>query len=225
MDRATLAILVGAHVLSGLVGLAAAITAMVSRKGGRLHRRAGRVWLGGLAGLCVTAPVLAGQDWRHLGHLVPLAGVAAVAAIIGHLAARRGRPTRTWHITGMAGSFIAALTAFYVDNGPRLPLWDQLPPLALWVLPTAVGLPLTVRAVVRELRVRTERRELRVVPMGNRSGGPGVPTAAPGTRRRSRTHQHRPRPMSMEGSRPAPGSRPHPAPATTAETAGERGPG
>jgi uncharacterized membrane protein len=149
MDGPATAILVGAHVLCGLVGLGAAVTAMVSRKGGRLHRRAGRVWLAGLAGLCLTAPVLAAQDWPRLSHLVLLAGVAATAAAIGYLAARHGRSARTWHITGMACSFIAALTAFYVDNGPRLPLWDRLPPLALWILPAAVGLPLTVRALIR----------------------------------------------------------------------------
>ncbi|WP_112274001.1 hypothetical protein [Lentzea terrae] len=28
----------------------------------------------------------------------------------------------------MGGSYIAMLTAFYVDDGPRLPLWQLLPP-------------------------------------------------------------------------------------------------
>jgi hypothetical protein len=49
----------------------------------------------------------------------------------------------------MAGSYIAMLTAFYVDNGPHLPLWDRLPPLAFWFLPAAIGTPLMVRAIAR----------------------------------------------------------------------------
>jgi hypothetical protein len=47
----------------------------------------------------------------------------------------------------MSGAFITALTAFYVDNGPRLPLWNLLLPIAFWFLPSAVGLPLLIRAL------------------------------------------------------------------------------
>jgi hypothetical protein len=42
----------------------------------------------------------------------------------------------------MGTSYILMLTAFYVDNGPNLPLWRELPDLAFWVLPSAVGAPL-----------------------------------------------------------------------------------
>jgi hypothetical protein len=38
------------------------------------------------------------------------------------------------------------LTAFYVDNGPHLPLWQLLPPIAFWTLPSLFGLPLLLRA-------------------------------------------------------------------------------
>ena len=41
------------------------------------------------------------------------------------------------------------LTAFYVDNGPHLPLWDHLPTLAFWFLPAAIGTPIILRAVIR----------------------------------------------------------------------------
>ncbi|MDJ0341034.1 hypothetical protein QMK19_08595 [Streptomyces sp. H10-C2] len=41
----------------------------------------------------------------------------------------------------------ALLTAFYVDNTPRLPLWKRLPPLSFWFLPAVVGLPLLLRAL------------------------------------------------------------------------------
>jgi hypothetical protein len=49
----------------------------------------------------------------------------------------------------MALSYIAMLTAFYVDNGPRLPLWKLLPPTAFWFLPAAAGLPLLIRTLRR----------------------------------------------------------------------------
>jgi len=72
------------------------------------------------------------------------------AGVVGRRARRQLR--RRWlpvHITGMAVSYILLLTAFYVDNGPHLPLWRLLPPLALWVLPSLVGLPLLIWALRR----------------------------------------------------------------------------
>jgi hypothetical protein len=44
------------------------------------------------------------------------------------------------------------LTAFYVDNGPHLPLWDHLPTFAFWLLPSAIGAPVIIRALRRARR-------------------------------------------------------------------------
>src|SRR5262245_30040841 len=72
-----------------------------------------------------------------------------------HLGLRR-RPLRPWrqwprlHLTGMGSSYILMLTAFLVDNGKFLPLWRELPPLALWFIPGVLGLPLLVHALLRE---------------------------------------------------------------------------
>ena len=41
------------------------------------------------------------------------------------------------------------LTAFYVDNGPHLPLWDRLPALAFWLLPSVIAAHLITRAITR----------------------------------------------------------------------------
>jgi hypothetical protein len=41
------------------------------------------------------------------------------------------------------------LTAFYVDNGPNLPLWDHLPTWAFWLLPSVVAAPVIARAIRR----------------------------------------------------------------------------
>jgi hypothetical protein len=49
----------------------------------------------------------------------------------------------------MSMSYIAMLTTFYVDNGPRLPSWNLLPPLTFWFLPSAAGIPLLIRALHR----------------------------------------------------------------------------
>jgi hypothetical protein len=49
----------------------------------------------------------------------------------------------------MGVSYIAMLTAFYVDNGKSLPIWRDLPPITYWLLPSAVGVPLIVWALSR----------------------------------------------------------------------------
>ena len=76
----------------------------------------------------------------------------AVAFAVGYLGRRARRHRwRNWvrlHITGMGTSYILLLTAFYVDNGKSLPLWKELPPIAFWLLPAAVGIPLIVRALL-----------------------------------------------------------------------------
>ncbi len=65
------------------------------------------------------------------------------------------RPVRPVLATG--GSYIALLTDLQVDNGPNLPLWDRLPSLAYWILPSLVGFPLILRALTR-------RRLFKVTP-------------------------------------------------------------
>ena len=57
-------------------------------------------------------------------------------------------------MTGMAASYILMITAFYVDNGPNLPLWRELPPLAFWILPALMGAPILVHALLRHPLVR-----------------------------------------------------------------------
>ena len=81
--------------------------------------------------------------------------VALSCAAIGYGAVRLARPARiALHLSGMGVGYIAMLTAFYVDNGPRLPVWRLLPPLWLWLLPAAFGVPIIVRAVLRLTRTR-----------------------------------------------------------------------
>jgi hypothetical protein len=92
--------------------------------------------------------------WRQDYYLLILGSAAFTAATIGSQHRRRHRPGDTGHIAGMGTAYIAMVTAFYVDNGPHLPLWDRLPTLAFWLLPSAIGAPITARAIIRARRAR-----------------------------------------------------------------------
>ncbi len=52
-------------------------------------------------------------------------------------------------------------SAFYVDNGPHLPLWRELPTITYWVGPSVVGLPIVVRALMRHPLVMQSRARRR----------------------------------------------------------------
>lgn len=55
----------------------------------------------------------------------------------------------------MGTSYVLLLTAFYVDNGKNLPLWRDLPQIAFWLIPAAIGVPLILRALWRHRLART----------------------------------------------------------------------
>jgi hypothetical protein len=88
--------------------------------------------------------------WSEDYHLFILGALSFLAASVGRIARRQ-----LWwrwvdfHVTGMGLSYVLMLTAFYVDNGKNLPVWRDLPYLAYWVLPGAVGIPLIVNALTR----------------------------------------------------------------------------
>ena len=96
-----------------------------------------------------TATALAAMRWARDWYLFILGAVAFTAATTGYLHRRRHRPGDTGHIAGMGIAYTAMLTAFYVDNGPHLPLWDRLPVLAFWLLPSAIAAPIITRAIIR----------------------------------------------------------------------------
>ena len=144
---------VGLHIVAGLVSVAAGIVAMLSRKGGRVHVAFGRIYVGGITALFLTMVLLAAIRWPHDNHLAILGLIAFVATVVGFVNRRRHGADR-WHILAMGVSYVVMLTAFYVDNGPFLPLWSLLPPWMLWVIPSVVGAPLIARAMIRRSRTR-----------------------------------------------------------------------
>ena len=98
-----------------------------------------------------------------------LGAVSFAAAYLGRSAARRH--WRQWprlHLTGMGASYIVLLTAFYVDNGKNLPLWKELPQIAFWLLPGAIGIPLIVHALFRHRLVRDfDRTQAQIMRSAN----------------------------------------------------------
>ena len=143
------------HVLAGLIAVAAGAIAAMTRKGSHRHIRAGRWFYRTITVVFATATALSIMRWRQDYHLLIIGAVALVAATIGYLHRRRHRAGDTGHIVGMGTAYVAMLTAFYVDNGPHLPLWDRLPPLSFWFLPAAIGAPIIIRAVRAARKVRT----------------------------------------------------------------------
>jgi hypothetical protein len=141
------------HVLAGLTAVITGAVAALVRKGSPRHVRAGRWYYRAITVLFATATVLAAMRWRQDYYLFIIGAVAFTAAAIGHLHRRRYSPGDTGHIVGMGTAYVAMLTAFYVDNGPHLPLWDRLPAIAFWLLPSVIGAPVIVRAVRRARHV------------------------------------------------------------------------
>lgn len=146
---------VGLHVLLGLVCAITGIVAMLSVKRSGRHPSFGSFYFWCLGGVFVTAAALAAVRWVQDYDLLILGASAFAVAYVGRMARRKR--WNNWvplHITGMGTSYILLLTAFYVDNGRNLPLWRNLPSIAYWLVPAAVGIPLIVRALLCHPLVR-----------------------------------------------------------------------
>jgi hypothetical protein len=138
------------HVTAAFIALVSGAWAGLARNKGRgRHTRLGDVYVSAICVVFATATGMAVMRWREDYRLFLIGAVAFGAALIGFLARRRHWPGDTAHIIGMGGSYIAMLTAFYVDNGKQLPLWDRLPTAAYWLLPALIGAPLVYRALRR----------------------------------------------------------------------------
>jgi hypothetical protein len=142
--------IVGVHVLLGLVCTITGVIAMLSVKRPGRHPWFGSVYYWCLMGVFVTASGLAAVRWREDYHLFILGALAFATAYLGRRARRkRWSNCAKLHITGMGMSYVLLLTAFYVDNGKNLPLWRELPAIAFWLIPAAIGIPLIARALLR----------------------------------------------------------------------------
>lgn len=142
--------IVGIHVLFGLAAVITGAVAMLSRKGRGRHSNFGTIYFWWLFGVFVTMSALSFMRWAQNYHLFILGTLSFASAYFGRAAARwRWRQWPRLHLTGMGASYVLMLTAFYVDNGKNLPLWKDLPQIAFWILPGAVGVPLVLYALFR----------------------------------------------------------------------------
>ena len=156
--------LIAIHVAAGVVAVVAGIVAMVSPKTAGRHPRAGAIYFWSLSTVCVTMAAIVIWRWPIDNTLGVLGLLAFATAFVGRRASRQARAGwRCVHIPCMGISYVALLTAFYVDNGPHLPLWNRLPSLAFWVLPSAVGLPLIAVAWVRYCPPKRKARGDRIL--------------------------------------------------------------
>jgi hypothetical protein len=131
------------HILCGLTAVITGALAATARKRAGRHPRAGRVYLWAVGGVFATATIMAAIRWHEDAHLFAIALIAFGLGLYGYRARRRHRPG--WpphHAIGMGGSYIALFTGFYVDTGRFLPLWERLPHIAYWLLPSLIGIPM-----------------------------------------------------------------------------------
>ena len=142
--------IVGFHVLLGLACVIAGAVAIFSPKGRGRHSSFGVIYFWLLAVLFASATILSAMRWAENYHLFVLGLLSFTAALFGRSVARgHWRHWPRLHLTGMGLSYVLMLTAFLVDNGKFLPLWRELPPLALWFVPSVIGLPFLVHALLR----------------------------------------------------------------------------
>jgi hypothetical protein len=168
-------VLLTCHVFAGMTSVASGAVAALSPKRRGRHPVVGRVYFWALAVVFVTSTGMSVLNWSEDAYLLVLGTLAFVCAILGLTARRqRWRGWTTAHIVGMGASYVVLLTAFYVDNGPRLPLWQELPTIAFWIGPTLIGAPIIARALSKHTRVR---RDLHLLAQSLR-GPAATPTEA-----------------------------------------------
>ena len=147
--------IVAVHVAAGVICTVAGIVAMLAPKRSGRHPSVGTGYYWSLVVVFLTMAALSILRWPANTHLFILGVLSFGAGVVGRMVQRRRSLGRLRaHVAGMGLSYILLLTAFYVDNGPHLPLWRSLPPLAHWLLPSIGGLPILIWAITRHPLIR-----------------------------------------------------------------------
>jgi len=150
--------IVALHICLALICVVTGFVAMMSRKGRGRHSTFGTVYYWCLSAVFASATVLSVMRWAENYHLFIIGALAFATALLGRSAAHpQPRRRLDLHVAGMGLSYVFMLTAFYVDNGKNLPLWKELPPIVLWLLPAVVGIPIIARTLLRHPLLRQLR--------------------------------------------------------------------
>lgn len=146
-------LLLFAHILVGLASVLSGVVAMLSPKRAGRHPAAGTLYYACLFGVFASSSLMAAMHWNEDFRLFLIGTSAFLSATFGRTALRRRwRAGLRLHIAGMGTSYVLLLTGFYVESGAKLPLWKELPPVAYWIGPAAIGAPLIARALLRNPR-------------------------------------------------------------------------
>ena len=147
------------HVWAGLATVIIGIVVFRAPKRRGCHPRWGVRYLWAYTLVFFTATILSFQHWETSAYLFFIALIGYGLALGGYSARRfRQKPwmmrsaRKNWviaHIVGTIGSYIVLLTGFYVDNAHLIPLFNRLPQLTFWVLPTVIGIPFIVSSLSR----------------------------------------------------------------------------
>ncbi len=145
-------LLLGAHIVSGSLGIALGPVVMwretqLLRAGKAAHSPAGGIYQATVMLICVSAIALVITSRPDLWWLIPVAAASYALALLGRVAgARRFRGWMPAYVHGIGGSYIALVTALVVvaltvDGPVRAGQFEVVP----WVAPAAVGTVLIER--------------------------------------------------------------------------------
>ncbi|MFC3882377.1 DUF2306 domain-containing protein [Bacillus songklensis] len=131
------------HIIFGIICLFSGAISMFAKKRKGTHTKWGELYHASYVVIFITAIILSILRWEEIAYLFYVALFSYSFAIYGYLACKRR--WKNWmhhHIRGMLGSYIGAVTALLVNVGDMIPLFNLLPKLWFWFLPTIVGAPL-----------------------------------------------------------------------------------
>ncbi|MFD2759640.1 DUF2306 domain-containing protein [Lentibacillus juripiscarius] len=116
---------------------------MTARKRRGRHTFCGELYHGSYVIVFVSSIAMAVLHWEESAYLFYIALFSYGLAFIGYLAAKkRWINWLSFHLSGMAGSYIGIITAVLVVNVSKIPVLNALPELWYWFLPTIIGTPL-----------------------------------------------------------------------------------
>lgn len=126
----------GAHIVLGTLGLLFGPAVLLAR--GRVRHDFACAYQLAVAGVTLSAAVLAATAFSRLWWLLPIAAATEVAALLGLLAWRRRRPgwpTACAHLFG--GSYVALVTGVLIARSGNAVFWVLPAVVAQWPIAVA----------------------------------------------------------------------------------------